>query len=246
VKAQSTRNLNENDLVFGPVSGQSKFIMKLNGPLKTPEGIFQFFESSQDFGSLFILSEENEEGRAVCEVKNVNSGLAEVSFTPIGEEPLAYEPGTEIRGINESNNVFFKAKVEKNHAGKWVTLSTPSEFRMVNLRQNSRMTVDEKKLGVTPELASYAEDGVKKVMSFEGSLRDISEIGASFEIEALRLDGYYKGDIVELKASEKFAYLSRLRGQVVHKTLFEEKRENLRRYRIGIRFQRPIDLGPLQ
>lgn len=220
--------------------------MKTNGPLKSPEDILDFFESSKDFGSLFILSLDNEEGRAVCEVKNVNQGLAEVSFIPIGEDPLPYTYGSEIRGINESNNVFFKARLEKNHAGKWITISIPIEFRMVNLRQNQRLNVDEKKLGTTPELASYAEDGVKKVMSFRGELKDISEIGASFEIEAQRLDGYYKGDIVELKASENYAYLSRVRGQVVHKTLFEEKRENMRRYRIGIRFQRPIDLKPLQ
>lgn len=220
--------------------------MKINGPLTDSEDVFKYFENSKDFGSLFILSVDEEEGRAVCEVKVVNSGLGEIGFVTIGEDPLIYEPGNEIRGINESNNVFFKAEVQKNHAGKWVTLSIPSEFRMVNLRQTPRHTVSEEKLGTKPELASYSEDGVKKVMSFQGSLTDISELGASFEIETQRLDGYYKGDVVELKASEKYSYLSRLRGQVVHKTLYEEKRENLRRYRIGIRFQKGIDLTPIQ
>ncbi|MCR9203866.1 MAG: PilZ domain-containing protein [Halobacteriovoraceae bacterium] len=220
--------------------------MKVNGPLTSAEDIFKYFENSKDFGSLFILSEGSEEGRAVCEVKVVNSGLGEIGFVPIGEDLLIYDHGTEVKGINESNNVSFKAVVQKNHAGKWVTLSIPSEFRMVNLRRNQRHTVSEEKLGTKPELASYSEDGVKKVMSFQGILTDISEVGASFEIETQRLDGYYKGDVVELKASEKYSYLSRLRGQIVHKTLFEEKRDNLRRYRIGIRFHKPIDLKPIQ
>ena len=36
-------------------------------------------------------------------------------------------------------------------------------------------------------------------MSFEGKLVDISQSGASFEIETSILTGFFRGDIVELK-----------------------------------------------
>lgn len=219
--------------------------MKVSGPLKNTEEIYSFFRCSKDFGSLFILSFPDEESRCVCEVKNINDGLGEVSFIPIGEDPLPFEQGKLIRGINEANNVFFEATVSNNHGGKWLTIKSPSHFRMVNLRQNPRVLVDNKKLGMNPELTSLGDDGMKRLMTFEGDLIDISTNGASLEILAPRLDGYFKGDIVELKASERYAFLSRVRGQVVHKTLYEERKGNLRKYRIGIRFHQNVDIASL-
>lgn len=219
--------------------------MTKTGLITESDEILRFFEKSKSFGSLFILTGGEDSLRYVCEIKNINDGQGEISFIPIGDEEVLLDTNMVIEGINEANNASFKTVIKANHGKKWLTLDLPEEMRLVNLRQFERLVIAQKVLGVDPVLSSYGEEGIKKLMSFKGDLIDMSSNGASFEITTSRLDGFFKGDHIELKASEKFSFLSRVKGVVVHKTIFENGTADSRCYRIGIKFKSHIDLSPV-
>lgn len=205
----------------------------------------KFFNKSQAFGSLFIFEGEQNPAKIVCEIKVINDGLGEVSFIPLGEDLLLFNQGEEVSVINEGNNISFSATIVANHSNKWITIKIPEKLKMVNLRQTMRFEMPEKAISKNPKISSYGEDGLKKLMEFEGELVDISSAGAGFEIKARRIDGYYKGDVVRLKISDKHTYLSDIPGIVVHKTLCHVQDKESRSYRIGVRFTRKLDLSPV-
>ena len=82
-------------------------------------------------------------------------------------------------------------------------------------------------------------------MNDEGKLTDLSEAGASFEIKGSSITGYYKGDYVELMITEKFPFLNQVKGKVVHKTIGNMMDKDERVYRIGIKFNKKLNLSPL-
>ena len=185
-------------------------------------------------------------GRVVCEIKVINDGLNEVAFIPLGEEDIIFTAGELVEVVNESNNVSFEAKVLKNHGGKWLTIKIPPIINLINLRTEPRLEVKDSIKASQMTLATYGEEGVKRLIEKVGEVIDISANGASFEVQARRLDCFYKGEIVELKVSEKLTYLSRVKGRVVHKTLFNMKSGQERAYRIGVKFDKSINLTAIE
>jgi hypothetical protein len=208
--------------------------------------IISYFNQSLTFGSLFILADQEEEKRIVCEIKVINEGLGQISFVPLGEDELLFIEGETVYFINETNNISFKATALKNHNRSWLTLKMPEEVKVVNLRQSKRIILGEEVLDTPAKITSYGEDGVRALMENNGDCIDISETGAAFEIKASRIDGYYKGDHVELNISHKYSFLSNIRGKVVHKTLANMMDKENRKYRIGIKFNKSLDLSIIQ
>ena len=219
--------------------------MKENHVYHEAHQILNFFQISYEFGSLFVFSNGVRGFSAVCQIKNINSGLNEISFIKVGDDDLPFENNSTINAVNDSDNIFFISSVIRNHGNKMITISIPSKLTLKNLRRHHRYSIPQERLGIIPELTSYGPDGIRKLMSFEGKLVDISQSGASFEIETSILTGFFRGDIVELKASEKYSYLNKLMGVIVHKTISELTKKTLRRYRLGIQFKKEIDLSPI-
>lgn len=211
------------------------------------EDLVQYFETSAKFGSLFIVSDTNNQNRVVCEIKQINQGQEQISFIPLSEdERFAFSGGQEVCFINEANNVSFKTRVLAIHNKSWLTLTLPSEVKIVNLRAIPRSTFPQKHLQGTSKIISFGEEGVRPLMNHEGRVLDISESGASFEVLASSLSGYYKGDHVEIMISEKFPFLSQVKGKVVHKTIGNMMNKEQRSYKIGVKFNKKVNLSPLE
>ncbi|MCF8060532.1 MAG: PilZ domain-containing protein [Bacteriovoracaceae bacterium] len=220
--------------------------MNDNGLVSSRGIILEFLNKSYSFGSLFILANELDEKRIVCEIKNINEGLDQISFVPLGEDELLFSEDERVHFVNEANNVSFVTKAMKNHNKSWLTLELPTEIRVVNLRQNPRISLSNEVKDTPGRIVSFGEEGDRPLMENLGDCLDISETGASFEIKASRIDGYYKGDQVELSISKRFSFLSKVRGRVVHKSLAHMMDKENRTYRIGIKFDKELNLKPIQ
>lgn len=208
--------------------------------------ITEFFQTAHKFGSLFILSDKDNQKRIVAEIKQINDGLNQVSFIPLSEEDeFEYKNEDFLQFINEANNISFKAEVVAIHSKKWVTVTYPPEIKVVNLREHKRFNIPDEHLSGSSKVNSFGEQGVKRLMGHDCKVIEISEFGASMEIKASGLDGYYKGDHVELMITEKFPFLTQLRGKVVHKTIANMMDRDARIYRLGVRFSKKINLDPL-
>ncbi len=202
-----------------------------------------YFLSCKKYGSLFIF--ENGEERVVSEIKNINDGNGEISFVPISEDRFFCQQGETISCVNESNNISFQTKVIANHGNKWVTLEIPHSLKMINLRKSPRIVLKKQIKAREMKISSYGEEGLRKLMEHRGDVLDLSSMGAAFEISERRVDGYYKGDIVKIKISDKHSFLSNVDGMVVHKTLFHDLETDSRSYHIGVKFSKELDLTPI-
>lgn len=97
-------------------------------------------ESSRVFGSLFVLSGESGDKRIVCEVKNINDGLDQVSFIPLSDDEQFEFAGEEnIKLVNEAGNISFSSTALKIHNKSWLTLRLPEEIRVINQRTEPRL-----------------------------------------------------------------------------------------------------------
>ncbi len=218
-----------------------------NGSITTRDDIIEFFNSSDVFGSLFVLANSAGEKRVVCEIKNINDGLDQISFVPLGDEDvLLFEEGEELSLLNEAGNINCNTQTLKVHNKSWLTAELPKKLRMINQRSEARLALDERHKQGTTKISSYGEDGVKPLMNHEGEVLDFSSSGVSFKIEASRLDGYYRGDHVEVMVTEKYPFLSRVRGKVVYKSIAHMLEPGRRFYRLGIKFDKPVNLSSLQ
>lgn len=82
-------------------------------------------------------------------------------------------------------------------------------------------------------------------MSHKGEVLDLSSTGISMKVCGARLDGYYRGDIVEVMISEKYPSMTKVRGKVVYKSIGNIFNEDNRHYRIGIKFDKSLNLSSL-
>lgn len=209
--------------------------------------ITKYFHKSLKFGSLFILSNADKTSRIVAEIKQINDGQNQLSFIPLSEEEtFEFKVGETLDLINEANNISFQGEILAIHNKTWVTIKYPNEIKVVNLRAKERFMLSEKHLSGPSKIISFGEEGMKPLMNNTGSVLDLSEDGASFEIQSSALSGYYKGDIVELMVTEKFPFLTQVKGKVVHKTIGNMMNKEDRVYRIGIKFNKRLNLSPLQ
>lgn len=224
------------------------FIISLeNGTSNRRSDIVDFFESSRIFGSLFVLSCESGEKRIVCEVKNINDGLDQISFVPLGDDDqFEFIEGDTIKLINEAGNISFSGSTLKVHNKSWMTLSFPKELRVINQRIEQRKKLESHQITGIPTLFYYGEDGIKILMSHKAEVLDLSSSGISMKVSGARLDGYYRDDIVEVMITEKYPFLTKVRGKVVYKSIANIFDEDNRFYRIGIKFDKSLNLSPLQ
>lgn len=155
------------------------------------EELVQYFRASDKFGSLFIVSDTNNQNRVVCEIKQINEGQEQISFIPLSDdERFAFAGGQEVCFINEANNVSFKTRVLAIHNKSWLTVTLPSQVKIVNLRAQLRSTFPQEHVKGTSKIISFGEEGVRPLMNYEGRVLDISESGASFEVLASTLSGH--------------------------------------------------------
>lgn len=205
-----------------------------------------FFDSSKVFGSLFVLSSDEGKKRIVCEVKNINDGLDQLSFTPISDEDkFEFAEGETLDVVNEAGNVNFTTTTLKLHNRSWLTVLFPKELRVVNQRVEPRIQLEEYQVKGRQKLTYYGEEGIKILMSHEGEVLDLSSSGLAMKVSGARLDGYYRGDIVEVMISEKYPFMTKVRGKVVYKSIANIFDEANRFYRIGIKFDKPLNLSSL-
>lgn len=55
-----------------------------------------------------------------------------------------------------------------------------------------------------------------------------------------------KGDHVEIMIFEKFPFLSQVKGKVVHKTIGNMMNKEQRSYKIGVKFNKKVNLSSLE
>ncbi len=199
--------------------------------------IKEYFRACLTYGSLFITSDVSLKVKVVSELKHVNEEQEELAVIPLDDELLNFAIEEEVVIVNEANNISFRAKVLKNHASKWITLTMPDSIRVVNLRECKRY-IPTQNLSQVNQITSYGEDGQRKKSQYDGSIIDISSSGAAFKVKIRRMDGLYRGDKVELNISESISSLSRVKGCVVHKSIANLSDSEARFIKIGIKFDK--------
>ena len=197
--------------------------------------IHEYFHKCFTYGSLFISSDVSLRVKIVSELKNVNEGFEELSLVPLDDEDFSFLPDEEVVVVNESNNISFRSTVLKNHASKWITIKMPTSLKLVNLRHSKRY-IPSKNLSPTNWIISYGEFGDTKKSQFEATVLDISSTGTSMKVKSRRMDGLFRGDVVEVNISENISSLSRVRGLVVHKTMANISKPEDRFVKVGIKF----------
>jgi hypothetical protein len=219
--------------------------VEVDGMIQDQETIINYLTKSFNFGSLFILARPDAEQRFVAEIKNINDGLDQISFVSLNEEGLPFKEGESLELINESGNISFQMVVLKNHGTKWLTGELPNAMKMINLRQCPRISPRPEHLLRKSSVTSYGEEGRQKGASFEAEVIDISDTGASLLIRARRLDGLFRADSVEMNLSKRHSFLSRIRGEVVHKSVAYSSDKDQRFYKVGVKFDSRQDISAL-